>query len=142
MIEKATVVGIEEGRARVALERSEQCDRCGLCVMASGRPELEVRSIPDLRPGDVVSVEISSSAMLRGATLLFLVPIIFFVVGAALSRPIMSALGIGVGENFGALVTGFVFLGLAFLGACLVERTRRKHMKSGARIVRIEESYE
>ena len=122
IVERAEVVAIEGGRARLAIRTPEDAGRCGSCPASSscgsgGRArELEapvpsgMEPVPS--PGDEVTVEIEGPSPALAAFLLFIVPLAAaFATGAA-------AYG-AVGSETAAVAAGMLGAGAVWLGLYL-----------------------
>ncbi len=108
---------------------------CGVDLSGNTRPvEIIVASTEDLKIGDVVEIEAPPGATVRVSALVFLLPTVCFIAGAALGPTLLGSPG-GIGTSLGmsadaiGAVTGFAALALSFLPAALYERARRDRIR-------------
>ncbi len=109
------------GRARVRTERSGACDGCaarGACSHLGGGQEAEVWALDPLgvAEGDRVVVVVPEATVVRASVVVYLVPVLALVGGAAVG----SALGprYGVSRDLAAAVLGLA----AMVGALVASR--------------------
>lgn len=98
-----------DGTAQVMLVRqsacSGDCHKCSGCGAAKETMVFEARNPIGARPGDVVNVEASSGPVLLAAAVMYMVPLVLFLVGYA----------VGAVWGFGALGGCLAFaLGIGF----------------------------
>lgn len=97
MIEqKATVIRSDESTIWLQAERQSTCDNCqvkkgcgtGLLSEHVGRrfSTLAVPKKHSVQPGQLMNVSIPEEALLQGAYMMYLLPILFMFAGAAFSR--------------------------------------------------------
>ena len=109
--------------AEVAVTRSTACGgNCGSCEACQFQNELKAVADNSLgaKPGQKVIIETRSSLIFRAAILVYIVPLIFFIVGYII------AFSLGADEGICVLVS-FVFLIMS--GALLVLSQRRNKNK-------------
>ena len=116
--ERGTVVAAAPGRARVRTERSGACDGCaarGACSHLGGGREAEVWALDPVgvAEGDRVVIAVPESTVVRASVVVYLVPVLALVAGAALG----SHLGPRYGFSADLAAAG---LGLAAMGAALL----------------------
>jgi sigma-E factor negative regulatory protein RseC len=120
------VVSVSEGRAVVAAV-SSSCDGCGqagscnLLWQSDAPIEVETINVLGARAGDRVVVGYSSRAQVRTACILYLVPSISTVVGAAAGHEWLAG-RLGIDPTLGGLMGAIVFLFLGLLPATFVSR--------------------
>ncbi len=133
VVERAEVVALEGGRARLAIRTPEDAARCGRCGAShscgSGRArEIEAPipagSAPPLSPGDEVTVEIEGPSPALAGFLLFILPL-----AAALGAGF--AVYTALGSETAAVVAGVLGAGAVWLGLYLT----RGRFRWRARIV-------
>ena len=110
--------------AEVAVTRSTACGgNCGSCEACQFQNELKTiaKNRVGACPGQKVTVETSSSVIFGAALLVYIMPLVFFIVGY-----IISSL-LGAGEGICVLVS-FVFLVLS--GVVLTVSQRKKKNKN------------
>ena len=120
MREQGTIVGIENGRARVAMEQQEHCRGCGVCSRLGGNMELTVQLDDDSEVGigDRVLLDIPAELSYGGIVLVYVVPLAGLLLGAAMGAmitrtwwlecPYPNLLSIVL--SFAGLVGGFWFM--------------------------------
>jgi sigma-E factor negative regulatory protein RseC len=128
--EPAVVVEVGDGYAWVETRRQSACgacaahDGCGTAALAKlwGERRTRVRAISalPLRPGDAVIVGLVEGALLRGALLVYLLPVVLLLAGALLGQAAFA----GAGEE-PVILAGAVGLALGFLAARVVSRRLR-----------------
>lgn len=134
MEERATVVAVGEGHVWLETQRRSSCGGCqasGGCGTATltklwpGRRN-RVRAIaePGLQPGDEVIVGLAEGALLRGAMLIYLLPLALLLVGALLGQTVFA----GAGEE-PVVALGIVGLGLGFLVVRVLSRRLRHDIR-------------
>jgi len=109
--------------AEVAVTRSTACGgNCGSCEACQFQNELKTiaRNTPGAHPGQRVTIETSSSVIFGAAMLVYIVPLVFFIIGYIIA----SALGAREGI---CVLSSFVFL--VFSAVILVSSQRKKKNK-------------
>jgi sigma-E factor negative regulatory protein RseC len=125
--ERATVAAVEEGYVWLETQRRSACGGCqasggcGTAALAKIWPgrRSRVRAISDmgLQPGDEVMVGLAEGALLRGALLVYLLPLALLLAGAVLGQTVFA----GAGEE-PVVALGLVGLGLGFLAVRVLSR--------------------
>ena len=116
---------LPEGMAEVAVARSTACGgSCGHCESCVFQSELKTPAWNKIgaRPGQKVIIESRSSTVFKAAALVYVMPLLLFLLGYALS----SLAGAGEG-----LCVAASFLGLILGGALVVLSQRLKKGKTG-----------
>lgn len=115
MIEQtATVVRTEGSLAWVEAERQSSCGQCaarkgcGTAVLANvlGRRAARMPALNPVaaRPGEQVVIGLDESAMLRGAVVVYLLPLLALIGGAVLASP--GGDGLAILGGVGGFLTG------------------------------------
>lgn len=135
MMEVGQVASVKKNTAVVVLPSSGECERCGICMSASGGREsiLLARNAIGALEGDTVEVEIAAGKVLAAAFTVYMVPVIMTVLGFMLG----SRLTGGAEEASLPIVLAVVFLVASFVGVWLYDRRLRKVERRQAVIVRI-----
>ena len=125
---------LPNGMAEVVVARSTACGgNCGHCESCVFQSELKTpaRNTIGAKPGEKVIIASKSSTVFRAAALVYVLPLLLFLLGYAL-----AALA-GAGED---LCIAFSFLGLLLGGAVIVLSQRLKRNKNSIEfdIVRID----
>ena len=111
---------LPNGMAEVAVARSTACGgNCGSCESCIFQSELrtEAKNTIGARPGQKVVIESKSSAVFSAAALVYVMPLLLFLLGYA------AAAALGAAEGLCILVS---FLCLALGGILLVVTQRKK----------------
>ncbi len=137
MTEKGRVISIHEDRALIELLPSNQCAHCGLCSPGSAarKMSLELDAVEGLHPGQEVTIQIDSREVLKGGWTLFILPLIFFIVGAAAAPDLARLLGVTIPSELASIALGGFLLGLTFLGIYLRARNPKYQKKLTPKIV-------
>jgi len=96
---------------------------------------MEVDAVEGLCPGQEVTIQIDSRELLKGGWTFFILPLIVFIVGAAVAPDLTRILGIRLRADLASIVVGGLFLGLAFLGIFVRARSAKYQKKLTPRIV-------
>lgn len=132
MTQTATVAAVQgPGVVRVTVARqsacSHDCSTCAGCGAVPGSITVLAKTDLDLTPGDLVELYSRSSRILPIAALVYLGPVILFLMGYLLPQ--------GVSEAGRGLLGGIGFvMGLAL--AVLADRRLRRNGGAGYRVVR------
>ena len=113
------------GMAEVSVRRTTACGgSCGSCESCVFDSELKTTAKNSIgaHPGQKVLIESKSAVIFGAAFLVYMLPLLFFLVGYLL------AAAVGLSEA-GCILVSFVFLLAA--GACLVVSQRGKKAKKG-----------
>lgn len=120
MKEIGTVVTVGAKRITVSINKTEQCANCGQCshahVAFGDNDTLIVEALPlgDVKPGDLVELEITNKDYLRLSFFIYVVPILCFLAGLGMGRLLGGFLGSaavwGTVFGLGGLATSFLWL--------------------------------
>lgn len=134
MEEQAVVIEAGDGYAWVETRRRSACGACtasagcGTVALAKawGDRRARVRAVSALllQPGDTVIIGLADGALLSGALLVYLLPMVLLLAGALLGQAAFA----GAGEE-PVVLSGAVGLGLGFL----VARTWSRRLQDDAR---------
>lgn len=110
---RGLVTGIDKnGDAIVVMDRKNACGGCGstktnTCnsCLSGSKIQAKVLNTKQARKGDIVSVSLSTSKILKGAAALYLIPVAGILLGAFI--------GAGFHETL-SMVTGFIGLVIGF----------------------------
>jgi len=103
--EQGIVLETVDGMAKVRIARHEECGSCGACGGAQ-RVVVEAVNPVEARAGDKVLFEFREENVLTGAFVVFILPLIFGAVGAAIGHfaaPLLDASG-SLSYVLGALI--------------------------------------
>ena len=132
MTQTATVAAVQgPGVVRVTVARqsacSHDCSTCAGCGAVPGSITVLAKTDLDLTPGDLVELYSRSSRILPIAALVYLGPVLLFLMGYLLPQ--------GVSEAGRGLLGGIGFvMGMAL--AVLADRRLRRNGGAGYRVVR------
>ena len=101
MLEIGVVESVNEkrGTAKVLFDRQSACDKCGMCLTASGekmKVYVEVKNILGAKVGDKVGVAMSDKFVLRAAFIVYIIPVILVGAGLAIFRKLGDLLLLAV----------------------------------------------
>ncbi len=126
MIETGRVLKrLDGGRVEVEVVRGEDCGDCKICAgLADGRPNTLVADNPvGADEGECVRIEIEPKRMVGISALVFLLPVLAFVVGYAL---VAIFVGQGTaGQTALGVAGGAVLLVLSFFPAIRIARNSK-----------------
>lgn len=111
---------LPNGMAEVAVKRTTACGgNCGSCESCIFQSELkaEAKNLIGARPGQHVVIESRNSSVFSAALLVYIMPLVFFILGFT------AATLLGASEGIAVLVS---FLALALSAVVLVLSQRRK----------------
>lgn len=141
MEERAIVRAVREGLVEVEVlpAKPEACGTCASCDEGVSGKLLELDSVPGLRPGSRVVLEVREARGLGPPAVAFLLPVVAVLVGAILGARIPGWI-----RRPGWSETGFALLGAVLLlaPACVAVRRYDRALGRrgvGPRIVRIED---
>ncbi|MCR5088857.1 MAG: SoxR reducing system RseC family protein [Oscillospiraceae bacterium] len=120
MTQNAIVTRIlPDSMAEVAVTRSTACGgNCGSCEACMFQSQLKAvaRNTINARPGQRVCIESRTAKVFFAAMMVYVMPLVFFIIGFAISHLLGAPEAVSV-------LTSFVFLGL---GAWVLVRTQKK----------------
>mgnify|MGYP001031529806 CR=1 FL=1 len=119
------VVQTLENTAKVRMQRHSSCAGCNACKMgAEENPiELEALNPKNAVQGQMVEVEMEHEHVLLAAFLMYVVPLIFLVVGVIVGHYGLRAMGVTSNTDFFTAIIAFGFTAVAYL---LLNRGERK----------------
>lgn len=132
MTQTATVAAVQgPGVVRVTVARqsacSHDCSTCAGCGAVPGSITVLAKTDLDLTPGDLVELYSRSSRILPIAALVYLGPVLLFLMGYLLPQ--------GVSEAGRGLLGGIGFV-MGLVLAVLADRRLRRNGGAGYRVVR------
>lgn len=135
MEETGTVVGVKDGTAVVSTQAKGVCHSCsarGICHMSGQKDRMEVEAWNrlDAAVGDQVLIRISGRSTLKAALLLYLVPLLGFLLGVFVGQSL-------TGHQVWAVVIGLVFLAAVYGGIRLLDRRIGRSAQMRPEIVKI-----
>jgi len=114
--EEGRVINLKGDLATVEIERKSACGTCRACALGTGNTMITEAENPlGAKIGQRVRVEISSRAILRGAFLIYIFPLLALILGMVLGITITNRVGFKESSQTVGLVLGLVFLVLSFV---------------------------
>ena len=112
MLEVGFVESVNEkrGTAKVVFDRKSACDKCRMCLTASGekmKVYVEVKNTLGAKVGDKVGVHMSDAFVLRAAFIIYVIPVILVGVGLAVFHKLSDLwllLVVGIGLLIGIAI--------------------------------------
>ncbi|SHH62807.1 positive regulator of sigma(E), RseC/MucC [Sporobacter termitidis DSM 10068] len=129
--EEGIVLETDGSTAKVRAGRHTECENCGACP-GSGASVLTVQNTIDAHVGQRVLFEIRDEQSLKGAFLIFVLPLLALFAGVWLGGALFSALSLSV--PVGRVAGGAVLFALS---ALLVRHADKKHCSALPAIVKI-----
>ena len=116
--EKGVVVKIDATTAWITTTKTSACEGCAAkssCTVLGGGKEMEVEAINDIgaRVGQNVVVHFQTSPLLKATFLLYVLPILFLILGAFLGD--QAAPHFAMDSSTGAVIVGLAFFGVSIL---------------------------
>ena len=116
--EKGIVIKVDSTSAWVTTTKTSACEGCGSrssCSVLGGGKEMEVEAINNAgaKVGQMVVLSFDTSPLLKATFLLYVVPILFLMVGAVIGDKMAPLFNFDV-STF-SLITGLLFFGLAII---------------------------
>ena len=101
MLEIGYVESVNEkrGTARVVFDRRSACDKCKMCLTASGdkmKVYVEVKNTLQAKAGDRVGVAMNDKFVLKAAFVVYIIPVILVGAGLAIFRKLSDLLQLAV----------------------------------------------
>ncbi len=122
----------ESGWATVATEKKSACGGCAKgqdCRPCLSRSKMvaDVLNSVDAKEGDLVTVSLNSSALIKSAALMYLTPVAGLLAGALIGASV--SIDLPVSETGAAIASGFMGLGLGILMTSYISRRMAKNTK-------------
>ncbi|SHM52457.1 positive regulator of sigma(E), RseC/MucC [Caldanaerovirga acetigignens] len=138
MREKAIVVSKKGNKAEVEVIRTSACAKCKACSLGSEKKVIKVWVQNDVNAdvGQVVEIEIENRALISATFIMYVIPLVSFLLGVILGLNFANTLNIAWEEPF-SLLTGLLFMSLAFLAIYLNNKRFEKSRMFTSRIVNI-----
>jgi positive regulator of sigma E activity len=124
MEERGIVLESGQGKARVRIERTDQCEGCHGCLMADTGTYMtaDVEDTFGVTPGDVVLIGTKTTSPLKASALLFGLPLVLLFAGYGVGSALAALLHTPhAGQQFGIGGAAVFFLG-AFGLIALINR--------------------
>ena len=87
MREVGIVDKLEDGKAKVKVDKKDECSKCGMCLFSEGAKYVvfTCENKANAEVGDTVEIEITEKGKLRGVILVFLIPILLIGISSVVS---------------------------------------------------------
>ncbi|WP_215493135.1 SoxR reducing system RseC family protein [Fenollaria sporofastidiosus] len=121
------VIKIENGQMLISMKRDSACGSCESCAAGCESKEHIIKAKPraNYNVGDLVSIKVDSRKMLRGVMMVYLVPLLAFLLGIFVSNYIFSKLSFKV-QDFYSIIIGVVLL---LISLVIVKAYDKKYSK-------------
>lgn len=121
------VIKIENGQMLISMKRDSACGYCESCAAGCESKEHIIKAKPraNFEVGDLVSIKVDSRKMLRGVMMVYLVPLLAFLLGIFVSNYIFSKLSFKV-QDFYSIIIGVVLL---LISLVIVKAYDKKYSK-------------
>lgn len=117
MEEIGVVKSIEGVTARVVIKKSSACDHCvkEQCDMEGMDFEVEAINAANARVGQTVKVVMRAQTYIKGALLLYILPVLALFVGAIFGKIYLPDAFRGISSETAAVIGGFLMMIISFL---------------------------
>ncbi len=121
------VIKIENGQMLISMKRDSACGSCESCAAGCESKEHIIKAKPraNYNVGDLVSIKVDSRKMLRGVMMVYLVPLLAFLLGIFASNYIFSKFSFKV-QDFYSIIIGVVLL---LISLVIVKAYDKKYSK-------------
>jgi len=136
MIETGYVIGNTGKQAVVRIRRKKACEHCGMCKKGAEGMEITLDNPLDAKEGDRVEVSMGDRMVLRASVIVYAIPLLFLLAGAALGYVFSSPLGIA-NRDLAAALCGIVFTALSYTVVRSIDRRVTEKQGYLPRITRI-----
>ncbi|MFC1515328.1 SoxR reducing system RseC family protein [Thermodesulfobacteriota bacterium] len=138
--EEGVVTKIESTTAWVTTTKTGACESCAAkssCTALGGGKEMEVKAINNAgaRIGQKVVINFETSPLLKATFLLYVIPILFLLIGAFIGDKMGPHFKIDA--SILSAITGFLFLGIAILVVIFTGNRLAKKDEYQPKIIRI-----
>jgi sigma-E factor negative regulatory protein RseC len=117
----------------------ESCKAAGECKAGDGGRILEVDNTVSARPGQMVELNVESGAFLKASFVVYMVPVIFLFIGAALGDRIGPMISGAVPKDAWQAGLGVLFLALSIAVLRLIDKKTKASRALRPVITRIKE---
>ena len=136
--EQGKIEKIKNQTAVVRIQKSSACNHCqsrGACSVSNRDMLIEVPNDLKAGVGDEVEVSVPEGTLLKLSALVYMLPIMALLAGAFLGTSLGKTLHMNT--SLAAIVGGVIFLGIAFYGLMVFDRTRKADNRYSPRMTRI-----
>ena len=114
MTQQAIVIRtLPDGKAEVLVRRTTACGgSCGSCESCIYQSELKVvaRNLIDAKPGQKVTISSKSGKIFSAALLVYILPLVFFILGFAVAHALGAKEGVCIAVSFLFLIPAVFIL--------------------------------
>lgn len=143
MREKACVVEVDGDKAQVVVTRHSACSKCNEdCILGLDESHeqdemyVEVKNDKNVEIGDTVNIELKDSSLVLGSLMIYLVPLLFFVLGYFVGSNLSFLFG-SISQELSGIVFSFIFLYVSYLFTKRVDKKLSENKKFQSEITGI-----
>ena len=132
MRERGVVTEIRGRTSVIAVDKKDECSRCGLCLFKEGtnKTEFYVKSEDGVNVGDTVEIERSDGGKFTGVILAFFVPLLFIGLAVAINY-------LFINSEIWILILSVVFIAVWYAILAFLDKRLSKSAVFNARIVSV-----
>lgn len=114
--ETGIVVEVDGSKAKIAIERSEACNKCGACRLAERGQQmiLTVDNAIQAKTGDRVTIDLKASSLLSATFIIYVLPLAALLLGVALGYWIADAVNMPRNGDIYGAIGGIALAALSF----------------------------
>ncbi len=143
MDQTAKVISVQDGKAKLELERHEACKKCGVCHMGNSKTmEFSVINSINARPGQRVVLRMPSSSVIQAGIVVYLLPTAMLLAGLAVGYAAAGHFDLAGRPELWGLGLGVALFALAFVAIRHQEPRWRSQDRFSPRLVRLAEQQE
>ena len=129
---------ISKNLVEVACQRSEACKNCGACHdIGENMMAIEAVDHIQAKKDDVVEFDIPSAELVKSSFVVFIVPIIFLMIGYLLTIKALPLVGLVETGEWPAILGGLLFLVASYFAINWYDRRVQLKESSRARLIRV-----
>lgn len=143
MREKACVVDVDGNKAEVVVTRHSACSKCNEdCILGLDESHeqdeiyVEVNNDKNAEIGDTVNIELQDSSLVLGSLMIYLVPLLFFILGYFVGTNFSFLFG-SISKELTGILFSFLFLYISYLFTKRVDKRLSKNKKFQSEITGI-----
>lgn len=137
----------KEGIAQVVTDRKNACGGCGSThschsFLSDSKKMTETLNRVDAKEGDLVDINLNSGLILKGAAIMYLIPIGGIMIGASIGSFICGILGID--ETISAIIFSIFGLCLGFMTTAIISKqmsVKNRFTPIITQIIKLEEKH-
>ncbi len=136
----------EDGMAQVVVERKSACSGCSSThhchsCLSNSKTMTEALNSAGAKEGDLVDINLESGVVLKGAVVMYLIPIVSLLIGALTGLSLRGILGIE--EATSSIIFGITGLFLGFMIVVFISKwmsAKNKLTPTIGRIIKLEKN--